>query len=376
MNIIYLTTSFEKNDYEVFAKEATSLPNPASQNFHRRMIESLRLKNEVEVVSLAPINGANDIHNGNHYHYIGSSKGIFHSVISRSIALFKEAEKLFPDSKPIIIFDPLNLSLARAAKILGKKRGLKRLALLTDNPNNLTRTSNLYSKGVFHYAKDIDGSIALTKSLVLTYHLIEKPYAIILGIATAEGNKDEAPKSRYIYFGGALYERYGITDFLKAFIKAKPDYDLLISGHGPAGQDVMSSSKKNSRIHFLGQVSALQNATLEEGASLLINPRRNNPKIDLESVPSKMFEYLSTASPILSTPNPYFLDEYPNDINWVNNSGEKALELFLLDHLDKNGNLINLIPNHAREKVLANNGKEATAEKCQRLMTDLNSCSN
>ena len=376
MKIIYLTTSLEKNDFETLAAKAISLPNPASQNFHRRLIETLSLRNEVEVVSLSPSNTAPSLRSENHYHYVTSSKGPFHSVLSRSKALVDEANKLFPGEKPLIIFDTLNVSLGRAAKILAKKRGLKRVAVLTDNPNNLSRTSPLYNFGVLHYSRTVDGSIALTKSLVLAYHLIQKPYEVILGIATAEGEKNEAPKDHYIYFGGALYERYGVTDLLKAFIRSKPDYDLCISGHGPVGQEIAMASKANPRIHFLGQVSPRKNATLEEGASLLVNPRRNNPKVDLESVPSKMFEYLSTTSPILSTPSPYFLDEYPNDINWVNNSGAKALELFMLEHLDKDGHFVNLTPNHAREKVLANNGKEATAEKCQRLMTALNSCSN
>jgi len=376
MKIIYLTTSLEKNDFEAFAKGTSALPNPASQNFHRRLIETLNLQNEVEMVSLVPSKTASNLHSGSHYHYVASPNGLFHSVFSRSKALAKEASQLFPDEEPIIVFDPLNISLGRAAQILARKRGLKRIAVLTDNPCNLSITSSLYAWGVFRYSRCVDGSIALTKSLVLVYHLIDKPHAIILGIATSEGKKDETPKGRYIYFGGALYERYGVTDLLKAFIRAKPDYDLFISGHGPVSQEIIFVSKANPRIHFLGQVSALDNAALEEGASLLVNPRRNNPKIDLESVPSKMFEYLSTTSPILSTPSPYFLDEYPNDINWVNNSGAKALELFMLEHLDKNGNFVNLTPNHAREKILASHGKEATAEKCQRLITDLNSCSN
>ncbi|MCI1245283.1 MAG: glycosyltransferase [Bacilli bacterium] len=376
MKIIYLTTAVEGKAYESFAKNAPFLPNPSNQNFHLRLIEVLSLHNEVEVISLPPVRSSYALKDEGKFHYLPYSHGLVSAFFAKPRQIRKIGMELFTGSTPIIVFDPLNIALAKGSENLAKARGAKRLAILTDNPENISKSRQIYAKLVFRHTKRADGSIALLKSLVIAYGLIKKPYAQIFGIAVKSESEPIKPNRPYIYFGGALYERYGIGDLLHAYIKSKLDYDLLLAGHGPMKEAILEAAKANERIRFLGQLSAEENAAYEKGAALLINPRRNERKLDLESIPSKMFEYLVSGRPIVSTPSPYFLDEYPNDVNWLPNSGEKALEMFLLDHLDPNGKLIDILPNHASEKAIKEFGLDATEGKIQRLIAALNSSIN
>lgn len=376
MNIIYITNSLEKDDFEAFSQGASTKPNPAGQNFHRRLIETLSIKNQVEIISVLPVESTSVLEDKDHYHYCRRKKGKFSSFFSKPKEIAKKGAELFPNDSPIIIYDALNISIARGAALLAKKRNLLKVPVLTDNPNNLANHNYFYKLIVFRYAANADGSIALTKPLVMAYDLLDKPHTEIEGIASLETKNIKPCLCSYIYFAGALYERYGVKDLLRAYIKAKPNYDLYVAGHGPLAKDFIEASKSNERIHFLGQISAAQNASMENGAALLVNPRRNDQKLDLESIPSKMLEYLTTESPILSTPNPFLQDDYPNDVNWLPNSGERAIETFLLDHLDANGNLINLVKNNARQKVIAEYGETAISEKLQSFLASLKTNSN
>jgi hypothetical protein len=376
MKIIYITTSLEKNDFEAIYQDGSSLPNPAGQNFHRRLINSLATENELEIISSVPVGIKTIFKDKNHYHYVYGGNNKIDAFLSKPKKIIDIGTKIFKEEKPIILFDPLNMTVAKAATKLAKLRNLKSVCILTDNPKNLANPNYLYSKRVLYYAHQANGSISLVEPLVAAYGLLDKPHCEIQGIASDEIQKVKPCIGTYIYFGGALFERYGAGDLLKAYIKAKPNYDLYVAGHGPLSLLFEEASKKNGRIKFMGQITPIQNVSLELGATLLINPRRNDQKLDMESVPSKLFEYLASKSAILSTPNPYLQSEFPNDINWLPNSGERALEDFLLEHLDVDGNFIKLLPNKSYEKAIQQYGYSATAKKIQPLIASLNSDSN
>ena len=54
MKIIYFTTACEKEDYISFSKNWNTSLNTSIQNLHNRLIRSLALTHEVEVISIRP----------------------------------------------------------------------------------------------------------------------------------------------------------------------------------------------------------------------------------------------------------------------------------------------------------------------------------
>ena len=64
--------------------------------------------------------------------------------------------------------------------------------------------------------------------------------------------------------------------------------------------------------------------TLEQHAHMNINPRPFEWKLDRESVPSKLLEYLSSGAPTMSTKHTRLMELFPNNLYWID--GHEKLE--------------------------------------------------
>lgn len=115
---------------------------------------------------------------------------------------------------------------------------------------------------------------------------------------------------RYILYTGTLQYRYGIGELLSAFEHIKnDDIHLVICGDGEAADEIRCLQAKDSRIHYMGVLSAEEIACLRAGARVLVNPRRNEGEYVKYSFPSKMMEYLASGVPTVA----YKLDGMPDD---------------------------------------------------------------
>jgi hypothetical protein len=63
---------------------------------------------------------------------------------------------------------------------------------------------------------------------------------------------------------------------------------------------------------------------------------------------------------------------FPNDVNWLKETDEKAIEAFFRSHLDENRKLADLLPNHAQAKVLARYGYKALGGQIHDFLASLN----
>jgi hypothetical protein len=374
MRIVYLTTSLRDEDYnDVFASRG-SKPNPASQNFHSRLIEALRQNDAVDVISLLPPFVANIPMNQNRYHYLASPKSRIAKLLITPYKLRQIASSLsFSEGKTIVLYDSLNMTLSHASIAIAALLNAKRIAVVTDKPENITGTSKRYIKLIYRYSKDADGYLALTPSLAAAYNVEGKPSLVSPGIAAKVKNfRPASTLGNYIYFGGALYEKYGVLDLLNAYLSASPNCKLIIAGHGPCEDNIKAALGKNNGIRYLGQISQDDNLTMEFGAALNVNPRPFSRELDLNSIPSKLIEYVLSGKPVLSTPNTIMRNLFPLDVNWLESSGEKALGDFFAAHLDAKGNLINLLLNNGREKALELFSQESVGERIHVFLSSLN----
>jgi glycosyltransferase involved in cell wall biosynthesis len=160
--------------------------------------------------------------------------------------------------------------------------------------------------------------------------------------------------------------RYGIYDLIKAYEKTKPDYDLVIAGHGASLEPL-----NNPRIKFVGQVSKQTNYALQAHAAALINPRPYDLHLDAESVPSKMLEYLASGKPVISTLHSKLKELFPEEVNWV----DGTLLDFFITHLDENRKLIGLKENHSQQKLEELYGLKTQGQRIYSFLQDLSSLS-
>jgi glycosyltransferase involved in cell wall biosynthesis len=374
MNIIYLTTALKDEDYEAFLKMGLSVSNPSNQNFHSKFIKALQTKDNVVVLSLIsfPTKGVRAL-NSDQFHYVDYPDDYFEKIFSRKSEVITIAES-FATKFDCLVYDPLNLSLAKAAPILAKKWNIPSIAILTDNPKNLSSASLYFSRNVFASVKKAAGVIALSDGLIKAFHAENKPSLTTEGIVEKMSRGEVSfPKGSYIFFAGSLMPRYGVQDLIEAYLKTKPDYELIIAGH--QGKPLLQGENE-PRIHYLGQLTKSENYLFEENAALLVNPRPYDDKLDKESIPSKVLEYLSSGAPVLSTRHSKLQELFPGDINWLTESGEGAFERFFESHLDQTKRFVNLRPNNSNERLFNLYGISKQGERIHLFLEDAISLSN
>lgn len=379
MNVIYLTTAMRDDDFRLLNHLAQKKPNPAGQNFHNKIIRSISLVDNINVYSIVP-SYEHIIYEGHFegkglidFYYFEAPANRFKRYFDLPKTIAKKVmenydEKLNP--KSVIVYDSLNVTMAKTSIILSKKLGIKRVAILTDNPNNITGVRRPYVHEVLRLSKNVSGYFSLSNGLIDLFNPKQKNFAITEGVVEPAPRTLPLYTKPYIYFGGALYIKYGIGALIASYTLEKPDYDLLIAGHGPYEAQVRAASFLNPRIVYLGQVSRSDNYNYERHASLNVNPRRYSEDLDKNSVPSKMLEYLAAGQPILSTKQTRLQTLFPNDVNWVD-SGDNVVEIkkWFHDHLNENRKLVGVKPNNAEASVLEAYGFKATGTLIHNLLS-------
>lgn len=334
MKIIYLTSSIEEDVFNQITKRGVSL-NPAGQNFHFKLISYLSKYNEVSIYSLPPL--YLPLKNKNGYHYFLFKNKLQKKLFSVSALVRSIKGSIKRDD--VILFDSTSFYLSKIASRFSKD-GYKTIAILTDNPFNITYQSKYISRSIIKNTSASFASISLTKELISLFKLDEKPSMQILGIM--ENSKPVISKTNnYIYFSGALFEKYGVKELLDDYLKAEPNIDLIIAGHGDMDNLIKEYSRNNPKIKYLGLISKEENYAYEASASLVINPRPFPSVYDCNSVPSKLVEYLCLSRFIASRYCTPLSSYFSSSINLI----EGSIYDFLTSHIDKEGNLVNLKEN-------------------------------
>lgn len=164
----------------------------------------------------------------------------------------------------------------------------------------------------------------------------DKPYTVMEGLVDATDRikgTTENERNKAIMYAGALYEKYGILNMVKAFMQLKTDYELWLFGSGDIEMEIRHYAALDERIKFFGTVSPEDVINYELQVSLLINPRPSEGEYTKHSFPSKLMEYMLTATPVLTTLLPGIPDEYADKMFYIKDESvegiEKAMEMCL-----------------------------------------------
>ena len=364
MKFLYLSTSLPEEDFLALnAKRKTKL-NPAGQNFHQRLIASLATVASVESFGLLPSKTAwkkaGKTEGNVTYHYLDR---LAHPALDKLFLAKKIAKRiasiLEKEARYIIVYDTLNPYLAKAARLLKTAHRIPTLAICSDDPSNITGVSQSYIDQVFALSKEASAYLCLTEALNRKFNPNGCPCLYRPGVVESLPKTENPHPSRpYIYYGGALFEKDGTKALLEAYSTLKPDYDLVLAGHGPMEKECLEAADSVQGITFLGQIGKEMNYAYEAHAALAINPRLYREALDAVSVPSKVLEYLLLSPCIASTVSSPLQTLYPEGINWI----EGDLLSFLKEHLDDAGHFVGLSENRAQENILSEYGLEATGK--------------
>jgi len=370
MKILYVSGAMKDGDFNIYVKNAKYHINPSNQNFHYRFLKALATQTAVTALTLRPFTkGLFDFQelksevamDGNiTFEYFPDKAGRIYKLWHRSQNLTKRlSDEIKTLGKDVIILvDAMKFVLAKATLKAAKKNGISVFAIVTDNPHLLSNESRFYVRAIKSLYQKYDGFITLSSGLNELANKKNKPSYVFSGFAEALPELTKPETKPYFFFGGALYERYGVLNMIEAFRQIKTDRELLIAGHGPLIARIQEITKEDTRIHYLGMLSREEVHKYEQHADLNINPRLFDENLDKYSVPSKVLEYLASGAPLLSTLHSALRDEFCGEAIWVKDGSvdelRKAMNLFLNVHNDDMKKKALL----AKEKVLAKYGLE------------------
>ncbi len=203
-----------------------------------------------------------------------------------------------------------------------------------------------------------------------------KPTIVVEGIYSqiSEGYKEKHNTNETIVlYTGIISERYGVFDLVEAFAQIKQDnYQLWLCGYcdTPHDKELLQNYESiDNRIKYFGAVSASEARSMQQKASLLVNPRHSGELFTKFSFPSKTMEYLASGTPTLMCRLPSIPQEYDDylfyfDDESINGYASKIIEVTNIDH-----ELLNERGKAGREFILKNKNEKVQAKKILDLLT-------
>ena len=333
MKIIYFTTACEKADYDSFIINWKSTLNTSIQNLHNRLIRSLAMTHEVEVISARPFSrkyctlkklSSATIQEGKiTWHYLDIKR---HKFI-RNDSIKKQAKKLLSKMNLkdcIILTDTLNPLLLKCSTSFAKKFNLPIIGVCNYTPSGIHNTGASYTKYVIGLADNLSGYITLTSGLNELYNKQNRANLTIEGVLENKFNSiDLKEYGKYIFFYGDLSDKYGVYELINAFNELdRKDINLVLAGYHGDNEKLNKIASENSHIKYLKMLSSDWALSLMNNSLLNIDPIPYSEDYDRYLIPSVVLDYLNSNSLTLSVKNRKLQSYFNDDALWIN-TGEK-----------------------------------------------------
>ena len=366
MRIAYFTTC--QSD-EIFSKSILKNQNINSSNqvFHSRIINSLSLNNDIHVFSFNQNKEKCDSYlikeSTITWQYLSTRKNMILNVLKQVKECIHSEVQC-----EITIVDTMNIRCLLAARKYANKNNVKLIGLLTDNPFNISGLSSNRAKQYIKYARKCDAYIYLNEGLNKLFNADKKPSLLIKGITdnNHENNKVDSP---YFFYAGTLLKQYGVIDLINAFESLNlNNVKLIIAGHH-VNQEFLDSIKNKPNILYLGNIENKEVIKYENGSIANINPRPFIENIDSFSIPSKVIEYSSKNSLLISGISTSLKEDFKDSILWVDDIhslSNRMSEAYSMNIMERN-NFINDMNRVSKE----NFSKEITNSKINNFIAKL-----
>lgn len=316
---------------------------------------------------------------------VGYNNLIEYQHISRTVSAKKELEKIVHKTdEPIYILEyGINFAIVKAAVDLKLKYPdrIKLCMMIPDLPQDVNTHGKFASNllGYLHglYFRTTENSFKYFDTFVLLTDQMKEVVGCDSNYIVSEGIYEEELTRRIphqeplnefvIFYGGMMYEKFGIMNLVNAFHSIEnPIFRLQLCGYGDCVDRVIELSKKDDRIQYLGVLSRDEVLKFQSQASLLINPRiPDGNTFTRYSFPSKTLEYFASGTPSLiyqleGIPKEYFnycysLDKYHTDIASLANKINEIANTPSVDRLT--------LASQARSFVIENKNSISEAKK-------------
>lgn len=297
IKVCHITSAHPSEDIRIFHKECTSLAN-ANFNVYLVAVDcEEKFQNNVEIVSVK-----------------SSSKGRMSRMLSSTKAVYKKALEL--NAEVYHFHDPELLPYALKLKRKGK---VVIYDVHEDVPKQIMDKhwipkmfrgliSFLFASYENFVAKRIDGIVSVTETICNRFRKINSNVVLVANYPLVEEtshlqNLIGEKQPRQICYIGGLFPTRGIKELVLALEKI--DVHLLLAGTFSPAQFELEIAQLDGwkKVTYLGQVNRTEIIEVLKSSHLgvvTLHPTRSY----VESLPIKMFEYMSASIPVLASDFP------------------------------------------------------------------------
>jgi len=131
-------------------------------------------------------------------------------------------------------------------------------------------------------------------------------------------------EEKNIVYGGSLAQYSGIQQLADCMDLIR-DEKVVLDIYGDGTLREYLENHPSNRVGYHGKVSNEEMLKIQQNAWLLVNPRPVDDAIANVTFPSKIFEYLMSGVPVLSTRLSGFLPEYEGKLFFAENNSTEEL---------------------------------------------------
>lgn len=296
--------------------------------------------------------------------------------ITQMFSVYITARKLVNKETVILTFNAFP-QVGVPAMLLRHRAHCKVCCLLPDPPVDALNDNFLkkcFNKLARITIKLCDSLIVLNKEAVRRYANPNTPYIVVEGgINKNEVEQlDSFPKEKTehnLLYCGALTGYSGITQLISAMSLLKHDDVYLdIYGAGPLEAEIIAAARNNERIRFHGKISNMEVLKKQREAWLLVNPRCIDEPISQVTFPSKMFEYMTSGTPVLTTRLNGLSEEFLKHLFVVENNTPEKLYIMISKINSMSFEELNAIANSAKQYILNYKNWETNVNTIKRFL--------
>lgn len=327
--LLYLSSAIKAESYNEFLKSGLVKAGLQAQRFNSLVIDGLASDNEIIAIGFPPyLKGKEQVPDfadyvpGVEFCTIGN---INQSRLAHFFKMLRYCKRYIHNNHiEAIICDAISPIYSLLSILLSKLHRIPSIAIVTDIPVIMQAgNKSIITRFSQYLITKHDGYVLLTAPMNKLVNPKCKPFIIMEGLCDAqssiEGRHNKPLDKTVILYTGSLSFNTGIKNLVEAFKMINRDnIELWIYGGGPAEGFIIDQSKRYPFIKYGGVVSNAEAASLQRKASVLINPRPTDISYAEYSFPSKIMEYMSSGTPVLTTrlagiPGEYF--DYVYSIN-------------------------------------------------------------
>ena len=176
--------------------------------------------------------------------------------------------------------------------------------------------------------------------------------------------KAEKSVERFILYAGKISSTFGVDKLVEGFLDAGlKDVKLVLCGDGDYTLALREKAANYPQIDFRGTVSHDTVLALEKSATLLVDPRPIDSEIAKMSFPSKIIEYMASATPVLVSNIPSFAPEYRQHQYRIEEVSAKGIENALREVFSHTDEELTALGASARQFILENKTIQKQCEK-------------